>query len=252
MRDEAKSAKNALIETHQKIVENASTAQRSDSPAQAINQRFLNLRSPNFYYITDRLSQAIPDEASLLRRARKIIAWGVDFIQIREKDLPDRRLFELTRRIVDMACGLSHASRCCVLVNGRADIAVAAGADGVHLTSFSLGISAIRAWVPPNFIVGVSAHTMREIRAASADGADYILLGHIFPTASKTGMGSPLGIDSLQRACRASSTPVLALGGITAESIPAVLKAGATGIAGISLFQKDDEFTNLGSRLKFS
>ena len=176
---------------------------------------------------------AVPGGESLLRNSRKIIGRGVDFIQIREKDLTDRDLFELTRRVVEMARGT-----CCrVLVNGRADIAAAAGAAGVHLTSAGLGISDVRAWIPKSFIVGVSVHTMREIQAACVEGADYVLLGHVFPTSSKESMGSALGVEFLRRACRKSSVPILALGGITEERISVVLKAGAAGAAGISLFQ---------------
>ena len=213
-----------------------------------------NSISPSFYYITDRHSLPVPNEASLLRHVRKVIAWGVDFIQVREKDLPNRRLFDLTRRILEVVRETPRAAkRCRVLVNGRADIAVAAGADGVHLTSSGIGISAIRAWIPKNFIVGVSVHTMREIRSVCAQDVNYILLGHIFKTASKEGMGAALGVDFLRRACREASAPVLALGGITAERIPDILQAGAIGVAGISLFQKKDEFTRLckyhGSRL---
>ena len=198
------------------------------------------------YYITDRRSLAVPNEASLLRRIRKIISFGVNFIQVREKDLTDRRLFDLTRQVVKMALETSRNERCRVLVNGRADIAAAAGADGVHLTSSGLGISGIRTWIPKNFIVGASVHTIREIRAARAGNVDYILAGHVFPTASKEGMGDALGVDYLRRACIESPVPVLALGGITAERVSAVLRAGAAGVAGISLFQKDDECARLG------
>ena len=204
-----------------------------------------NSISTSFYYITDRHSLPVPNEASLLRRTRKIIAWGVDFIQVREKDLPDRRLFDLTRRIVEIARETPRALPCHVIVNGRADIALAAGADGVHLASSGIGISAIRAWTPKNFIVGVSVHTMHEIREACVENANYILVGHVFPTASKEGMGAAVGVDFLRRACRVSSVPILALGGIKAEHIPAVLQAGAAGVAGISLFQKNEEFTRL-------
>ena len=205
----------------------------------------VNGGSALFYYITDRRSPAVPSDALLLRRIRKIISRGVDFIQIREKDMPDRRLFDLTRRVVEMARETSRNARCRVLVNGRADIAAAAGADGVHLTSSGLRISDIRSWVPKNFIVGVSVHTMREIRAACAGNADYILVGHVFPTASKEAMGDALGVDFLRRACVEASAPVLALGGITAERVSAVMQAGAAGVAGISLFQKNDEFARL-------
>jgi len=198
---------------------------------------------PVFYYITDRRSLAVPNEAALLRCVRKIIAWGVDFIQIREKDLPDNRLFELTRRVVEIARKTPQSARCRILVNGRADIAITAGADGVHLTSSGLRISDIRRWIPKNFIVGASVHTTREIRAAA--GIDYMLMGHVFPTASKEGMGAALGVDFLRRTCAVSSVPILALGGITAARIAAVMQTGAVGVAGIGLFQNDDEFARL-------
>ena len=209
--------------------------------------RFFHQNSifPRFYYITDRNSLSVPSEASLIRRVRKIIAWGVDFIQVREKDLSDRRLLDLSRRIVEIARDTPRDAPCRVLINGRADIAVAAGADGVHLTSFGIGISAIRPWIPKNFIVGISVHTMREVRAACSGGVDYILVGHVFPTASKEVMGAALGVDFLRRACREASAPVLALGGITAEHIPIVLQTGAVGVAGISLFQKDNKFARI-------
>ena len=203
---------------------------------------------PLFYYITDRHSLAAPSEILLLRHVRKIISWEVDFIQIREKDMPDRRLFDLTRRIVEMSRETSCGEQCRVLVNGRADIAVAAGADGVHLTASSPEISAIRTWIPENFIVGVSVHTMREIRTACAGGADYVLVGHVFHTASKENMGAALGLDFLRRACIAASVPVLALGGIAADRVPFVIQAGAAGVAGISFFQKDDGFAHLDYR----
>ena len=196
-----------------------------------------------FYYITDRRTLAVTTEASLLRRIRKIISAGVDIIQIREKDLSDRRLFELTRQVVEISRSTPSATRCRILVNGRADIAMAAGADGVHLPSSGLRISDIRAWIPKSFIVGASVHSLREIRVACAEGADYVLTGHIFPTISKEGMGAPLGVKFLRRACIEASAPVLALGGITEALIPSVLQAGAAGVAGISLFQKNDEFT---------
>ena len=201
------------------------------------NRRFPSHR-PLFYYITDSRSLPVPNETALLSCIRKVISRGVDFIQIREKDLPDRRLLELTRQVVEMA----RDAQCRVLVNGRADIAAAAGADGVHLASTGLGISDIRSWIPKNFIVGASVHTLSEIRAACVGEADYILVGHVFPTASKEGMGAALGVDFLRRACVEASAPVLALGGITVERIAAVLQAGTAGVAGISLFQQDDEF----------
>jgi thiamine-phosphate pyrophosphorylase len=165
---------------------------------------------------------------------RKALAWGVDFIQIREKDLDDRALFELTCRVVALARG----TECRVLVNGRADIVVAAGAQGVHLPSTGLQISDIREWLPSNLWIGVSVHTIPEIRRACEQKADYLLMGHIFPTRSKLDFGPPVGLHRLRKACSSFSVPIFGLGGITPDSIESVLKTGAAGVAGVSLFQE--------------
>jgi thiamine-phosphate pyrophosphorylase len=185
---------------------------------------------PLFYYITDRKRLA---GMSLIGCIQKALDRGVDFIQIREKDLEARSLFELTRCVAHMASGAA----CKILVNGRADIALAAGAHGVHLPSDGLRISEIRTWLPESFYIGVSVHSMAEIRRACEQNADYILVGHVFPTASKTDLGPCLGLNFLQKACAAVSTPILALGGIRPEHIDSVLECGAVGVAGISLFQ---------------
>jgi len=164
---------------------------------------------------------------------RRTMERGVDFVQIREKDLEDRELFELTRSAVEIACGTA----CRVLVNGRADIACAAGAHGVHLPSTGLQVEDIRKWLPRDFLIGVSVHTTPEIRRACSNGADYLLMGHIFPTESKAGYGRPVGLSRLRKACDSVSVPIFGLGGIKPELIESVLAAGAAGIAGISLFQ---------------
>jgi len=195
-------------------------------------------RRPLFYYITDR--RRLPANA-LVACARKAIHWGVDFIQIREKDLDDGALFRLTCRILELA----RETRCRVLVNGRADIALAAGAHGVHLPSTGLRASDVRAWVPQNFLVGVSVHTMPEMRRACAQGADYLLVGHIFPTDSKLGYGPALGLPYLEKACSSAALPVLGLGGVKPDRIQSVLDTGAAGIASVSLFQDKAQFDQL-------
>jgi thiamine-phosphate pyrophosphorylase len=199
---------------------------------------FFTDKRPLFYYITSRRQL---DGISFNTCIRRALKWGVDFIQIREKDLPDRTLFELTLRVLDLA----HGTKCRILVNGRADIALAAGAHGVHLPSGSLRVPDIRSWLPKGFIIGISVHTRSEIRRASSDGADYLLLGHLFPTPSKSAFGSPLGLEYLRKVCAGASLPVIALGGIQADRIESVLEAGAVGVAGISLFQKKPDFTAL-------
>jgi thiamine-phosphate pyrophosphorylase len=163
-----------------------------------------------------------------------VIAAGVDFVQIREKDLPDRQLFDLSARCVALAQGTD----CKVLVNGRADIALAAGAHGVHLPSRGLRPGDLGRCLPDGFLVGVSVHSIREARQAQHEGADYVLLGPIFPTPSKLALGRPLGLSYLRLACRSVQLPILALGGMRLELFEETLAAGAAGVAGISFFQK--------------
>ena len=165
----------------------------------------------------------------------------MDFIQIREKHLSDRALFELTRRVVKLA----GQTKCRILVNGRADIARAAGAHGVHLPSDSLNVSEIRPWLPKDFLIGISVHSTSEVKIACVEGADYILLGHLFPTPSKSGYGSPLGLDKMRQVCSGFPVPVFGLGGINADRIESVLNSGAVGVAGIRLFQNKSEFDDL-------
>lgn len=195
-------------------------------------------KRPLFYYITD---SGKLTRTAFLACVRRVLKWGVDFIQIREKHLSDRGLFELTQRIVKLA----GQTRCRILVNGRADIALAARAHGVHLPSDAVGVQQIRPWLPQNFLIGVSSHSIIETGKAFEEGADYILLGHLFPTPSKSGHGAPLGLDYLSKVCSGSALPVFGLGGIKAGQIGSVLDTGAAGVAGISLFQNRSDFDNL-------
>jgi thiamine-phosphate diphosphorylase len=205
----------------------------SQSPRNAIpNKR------PLFYYVTDRKQLA---GGSLIACIRRALDWGVDFIQIREKDLSERVLYELICRVVSLA----RETECRILVNGRADIALAAGAHGVHLPSVGLQSPELRSWLPKNFVIGASVHSMREIRRACAQKVDYILLGHLFSTASKEGYGPPLGLRFLQKACAGTTTPILGLGGVKPESVASVLESGAAGVAGIGLFQNSADFNRL-------
>jgi thiamine-phosphate pyrophosphorylase len=172
--------------------------------------------------------------AVLLRAINHAISWGVDFVQLREKDLADGELFRLTTHAVRLARGTT----CRILVNGRIDVALAAKAHGVHLPSAGLESADARPHLPRGFLVGVSSHSLREARRAAAGGADYILLGPIFRTASKIRYGRPLGLVPLKRVCHAVHVPVFGLGGIQPKNVSSVLSAGACGVAGIGLFQK--------------
>jgi thiamine-phosphate pyrophosphorylase len=156
-------------------------------------------------------------------------AGDVDWVQIRDKELPARELMEVVRRA--MAWGGK------ILVNSRVDVAIAAGAAGVHLPAASIAPSEWRAITPSRFLIGVSCHTLDEVVRAEREGADYVVFGPVFAPLSKTSDLAPRGLEELARVSRAVRIPVLALGGITEENAMACVEAGAAGVAGITLFQ---------------
>ncbi|HEX4946581.1 MAG TPA: thiamine phosphate synthase [Blastocatellia bacterium] len=154
-------------------------------------------------------------------------------IQIREKDLSARELCSFVRAALQIA--RPHGAR--VLVNDRLDVALATGADGVHLRVNSLPTARVARLVNrTDFLIGVSTHSTAEATAAQAEGADFIVFGPIFPTPSKAIYGPPQGLDRLAEICRAVTLPVFALGGITMDNYNISLTQGASGIAAISLF----------------
>lgn len=186
--------------------------------------------SVSLCYITDGRSLA---PKPLLPRIQEAIHAGVDLVQIREKHLATRELLELAKAAVDAALGT--ATR--IVVNDRLDVALAAGAAGVHLGRQSLPARVVRQQVSKDFLVGVSCHSLQEARSAASAGADYVVLGPIFATPSKLAYGPPLGLQKLREVTAQVKIPVLALGGITLERVRSCLAAGAAGIAGISIFQ---------------
>lgn len=152
---------------------------------------------------------------------------GVDLIQLREKNLCGKLLFELTQQLAK----ITHGARTKLLVNDRTDVALAAGADGVHLTSTSIRSDVVRAHVPEDFVVGVSCHSAEGIRAAATGDADFVLYGPVF---ASPGKGDGVGLEALAEACgTAGDLPVLAVGGIDVTNCRSAIEAGAAGVAAI-------------------
>jgi thiamine-phosphate pyrophosphorylase len=171
----------------------------------------------------------------LLARAGQAEGAEILAVQIREKDLDDRALYGLTR-----LARSALPPRVRLLVNGRIDIALAAGAGGVHLPADGPPVAALRARFGPRFeqkiLLGVSTHRIEEVEQARRDGADYVTFGPVYATPSKARFGPPAGLDALARvACL--GIPVYALGGVTLDRLGEVASAGAAGVAGIRLFQ---------------
>jgi thiamine-phosphate pyrophosphorylase len=157
---------------------------------------------------------------------------GVDLIQVRERDLVDRALLDLVSSVVEAVKGTLTS----VVVNDRLDVALTAGAHGVHLRADSLAPAAARRIAPPGFLIGRSVHAEDEARLVEQrGGADYLVFGMVFPSDSKPDR-PPAGIDALRRVCAAVRLPVLAIGGMTVERAVDVARAGASGIAAIGLF----------------
>lgn len=201
---------------------------------------------PLIYLITNRLQYSPHHHLQLeaIDLAAQIVPPGQLFIQIREKDWSAREL----REFVHIACSVAQPHGARVLVNDRLDVALAAGADGVHLRTSSLFTADARRIIHrENFLVGVSTHSLEEARLAHDNGADFIVCGPVYYTPSKAGYGVPLGRGQFAEICQQIKLPVLALGGITMANFREPLTVGAAGIAGIGLFKNIDE---LGTNLK--
>ena len=170
--------------------------------------------------------------ATLFEQVRAGVAAGVDLIQVREPDLQDQVLLEVATRCVDLARG----SQTVILVNDRIDIALAAGAGGVHLRARSVPAPVARRHVPAGFLLGRSVHDVAEAeRVVEGGGLDYLVLGTVFSSPSKPGV-SGCGVGVLGAVARAVALPVLAIGGLTVDRSVEVFRAGAAGVAAIGLF----------------
>jgi thiamine-phosphate pyrophosphorylase len=217
----------------------------------------INRTEPILCYVTDRRAlSAAAGNSALIAQIRAAAKAGVDWIQIREKDLSGRELLKLVAEAVAVVRRIPN-SKTRILINDRLDIAVAARADGVHLGESSLPVAAVREYrdrsaLGDRFTIGASCHSIDAALAAERDGADYIFFGPVFATPSKAAFGPPQGIATLVSICRAVRLPVLAIGGITAENTPECFKAGAAGIAAIRLFQESNQLHGVVTRIRAS
>jgi thiamine-phosphate pyrophosphorylase len=204
--------------------------------------------------VTDR--KALTGDKSLpalLDVIRAAAAAGVDWVQIREKDLSARELFTLVKEAVALASvhpGSIRARSIKVIVNDRLDVALAAGAAGVHLGHASAPAREVVRWcragnAPADFLVGVSCHSLEGAQEAESAGASYTYFGPIYETPSKIPFGKPHGIEELAQVANAVTIPVIAIGGLNPPNAPQCLRAKAAGIAAIRMFQDAADATAL-------
>jgi thiamine-phosphate pyrophosphorylase len=243
----------------------------------------IDRKNPILCYVTDRRSlpvaSAIPastsskrsapgsdfatDSARLVEKIAAIARAGVDWIQIREKDLPARDSAALTLDAIARTRDTGSVRerdairKVRIIVNDRLDVALAEGAGGVHLGEAGLPVADVARFVKRtafgangDFLIGASCHSLAGAKAAVRDGAEYILFGPVFATPSKAKFGEPQGLKRLVEVCAAVSVPVIAIGGITLENAGECISAGAAGIAAIRLFQDAEEPGEIVARLK--
>ena len=161
---------------------------------------------------------------------QRVLTTGVPMVQLRERDLSARALMTLAREV--QAVTASRRSQ--LLINDRIDVALALEGAGVHLRSNSLPVSVVRQLLGAQRLLGVSVHGVEEVMEAESQGADYLVLGPIYETPSKQMFGPPLGIHTLEKACRLVRIPVIGIGGVTAARAHELRRAGAFGVAVIT------------------
>jgi thiamine-phosphate pyrophosphorylase len=189
---------------------------------------------PVLCFVTDRRRFGLSSEDALVNRVRAAAVAGVHLIQIRERDLDGGPLTRLVSACVNAVRGTCAR----VLVNDRFDVAVAAGAHGVHLRGDSFPASRVRACAPPGFLIGRSVHSVPDaVATADDDAVDYLIFGTVFESSSKPDRVAA-GLHELSAVVCSTKIPVLAIGGMTSARIADVMRAGAAGVAGISMFDR--------------
>lgn len=195
------------------------------------------------YAITDR--RALPAGVTLAQAVVAALDGGVTCLQLREKTASAGEILALARTLLP----LCRARRVPLLINDRVDIALAAGADGVHLGQEDLPLPEARALLGPDRILGATAHTVEEALRAQAEGVDYLGVGAMFPTGTKTDT-VPTSADTLKAICAAVSIPVVAIGGVNAQNLPTLAGTGIAGAAVVSAIFSQRDLTDAARTLR--
>jgi thiamine-phosphate pyrophosphorylase len=197
----------------------------------------------DLYVITDETAGGGRSHAEI---ARSAVLGGADIIQLRDKSRSCAEQIAVGREIA----AVTKKAGIVFMVNDRLDVAMACGADGVHLGQDDMRVSTARQLAPPGFIIGVSVGTVEEAVEAEREGADYVALSPTFSTVSKDDAGPGLGLDRLREIRRAVSLPIVAIGGISRQNAQDVIAAGADGIAVISAVVSSPDMTAAARELK--
>jgi thiamine-phosphate pyrophosphorylase len=197
----------------------------------------------DLYVITD---EAIAGGLTHAEIARRAIAGGADVIQLRDKACGCRELYRIGQTLRE----ITRKTGTLFIVNDRLDVALACGADGVHLGQDDIRVGVARQIAPPGFIIGISVGTVDEAVRAEQEGADYIAISPVFFTSSKNDAGPGRGLDILREIRRSVSVPVIAIGGINLDNVREVIAAGADGVAVISVVVGSMDISTAARELK--
>ena len=188
-------------------------------------------RKPSFdpllYLVTDPDLSLGRSEEEIVRRA---VGAGVTMVQYRDKDTSTKHMIEKTRLLADICASAGVA----LIINDRLDVAIAGGADGVHLGQDDMELGDARRISGDKMIIGISVTTVDEARLAEEYGADYLGANGVFPTGTKTDLGEPVGLEGVTRLAQATALPIVGIGGINVENAADVISAGADGVAVVS------------------
>jgi thiamine-phosphate pyrophosphorylase len=190
---------------------------------------------------------ATEDFSKILHLVRSAVAARIDLIQIREKSLSTSVLYELATA----AARITSRSATRLLINDRSDVAAACGADGVHLTTFSLPTHVVRQTFGNEFLIGVSTHSLEEAKLAQQSGADFAVFGPVFDTISKRKYGRALRLPALARvSSELAPFPILAIGGVSLINVADCIAAGARGVAAITMLQQPEMLADVAEEIR--